>query len=575
VRQYRLTLAIFVGAQLLWVTQESSGQLLDRIKAKNGRPAASSPATSQQRPASQTPAAPAATDQAPAADAAKSSPTGTGATKKTTDAPPRERNTPTATSQAKPAAPLTANRTKATTASTVAATPMISIETKGPPEINIGRRASFTITVRNDGNSMARDLVIQATLPQGAELAKADPKPDIVDQLMQYSIAELVPKAEHQIKFEIIPRQQGSMDFKTRASVSTSSSVPIQVRRPELAVKFSGPTETVFGETVTFKATITNIGDGPAEDVSIAQLLPAQAEGEIASVAAIFEQAAGISQLLPGQSHDVELPAVAESEGTMRAQILVRAADGLEAKAVAEVRVHRPSIKVTVMGPDSRPVQRAGGYVVFIANTGEIPVTNVVVTVAVPEGLGVAAIQKGSTFDKKSNTLTWKLEKLEANATETLKFQAKGLAEGEQSMPITVVGDHATRSETIHVTRITGKAELLITVDEHAGPLEVGTRTEYGIRIKNCGTKPARKIRVRAQLPAGLEAVASDAITVSGNTIEFSSIDELAVGETTVLSLNTVGVEPGDQVIQLTLRCDALANELSAETSTVYYKTKK
>jgi uncharacterized repeat protein (TIGR01451 family) len=454
--------------------------------------------------------------------------------------------------------------------------PLVSIETAGPAEVNLGQRAKYTVTVRNEGDAPANGLVVQATLPAGAELTEAVPQPDASeDSCLEFRLGDLAPKAVAKLQIELIPRQCGSVDLKTHASISTSASATIQVRRPEVAIEFSGPSEAIVGDTVKFKATITNTGDVLVENLSIAQLPGPREDGEVLTEAVLEPLQSRIERLRPGQSQQIEVPAVATSAGLMRANIKVKGADGLEAQAAAEVRVRQPALAIKTIGPESRAVQRSGGYVILVSNTGDAAAEGVVITASVPKGLEVVGIEKRSTFDKKTNTLTWSLAQVAAGTTESLKFQLKAVDEGDQKLQVAAVGARKLNAQTEHVIHVAGKADLSLTVDDTPGPIEVGSAATYTVHVKNCGAKTVQNIRVHCVLPRGLEIEPSSDHQLNGSTLDFTAIDSLAAGEERVLRLSTTGREAGDQLVRFSLQCDILSREISAETSTFFFKAEK
>ena len=62
---------------------------------------------------------------------------------------------------------------------------------------------------------------------------------------------------------------------------------------------------------------------------------------------------------------------------------------------------------------------------------------------------------------------------------------------------------------------------------------------------------------------------------LNGLMLDFSAIENLSVGEEKVLQLSTIGREAGDQLIRFTLHCDILSHEITAETSTFFFKAEK
>ena len=81
--------------------------------------------------------------------------------------------------------------------------------------------------------------------------------------------------------------------------------------------------------------------------------------------------------------------------------------------------------------------------------------------------------------------------------------------------------------------------------------------------------------RVRCNLPRGLDIQSSPEFKFNGMTLEFATVEQLAVGEERVLRFTAAGREPGDQVIRFTLHSDTVSREITAETSTFFFKADK
>ncbi len=453
----------------------------------------------------------------------------------------------------------------------ISAMPMLGIESVGPAEINVGKTAAFTITIKNLSDTGLQGVVVQVTVPATAEFRSAEPSPEVVHNQLKFVIGALAAKGERHIKLNIVPRKPGGIDLVTQATFSASVQSPLQVRQPQLSVKFFGPSESLYGEVVTFRAVITNAGDGPAEDVTVNHLLPKNVtDTGIRQVQAVLKELpAKIGWLMPGQSEEINLTAVADHAGLMRAEIAVVAGE-LETKSSAEFRVRRPMIEVKADGPDVRYVQRSGSYSIMVMNPGDAAAENITVEATVPAGLQITAADQNTNYDKNLSTLSWSLAKIEPGSTAVFKFQAMAIEEGDQVQQVVATADRGLVVGTTHATRVFGKPHIVMTVTDSDGPIEVGGSVDYEVQITNRGTKSAQKVIVKAILPHGLEPTKSHQYGVQGNTVTFSTMDELAAGESCVLRFQAVGHKAGDHVVRVTLESDATARE-AIEKSTSFY----
>ncbi|MBI3464365.1 MAG: DUF11 domain-containing protein [Planctomycetes bacterium] len=457
----------------------------------------------------------------------------------------------------------------ATGLNVVSAAPALSIETVGPKEINVGKVAPFSITVHNGGESTAHGIIVRTTLPRDAELLRAIPEPNGTGGELQFEIGQLPGKSDHKLRLEIVPHRPGPIDLETTMSFSVSTQTSLVVRQPQLAITCTAPEETLFGELVNLKLKVTNTGDGTAEEVAVTQVRETDQEDAV-----IAGLPAKIGVLAAGESHEVELRVPANTAGALRAVLVASAAGDLEAKATAEVQVRRPMLEIKTEGPAFRYAHRPGNYAIHLSNPGDAPAKNVSVVAQIPGGLQVTAIEKRAVFSKEKGTISWDLAQVDAGAEVILQYRTKGIAEGEQFQQIVATADAGLKAEATHVTRVESIADVVMTVADTPGPIEVGGTVEYEIRLKNRGTKSAQNVRLTAEVPAALEVSTPEDSTefvVRGRTVEFNSIGDLPTNEEKILRFRAVGREAGDHSVRVTLQTDSLAREVTAEESTLFY----
>jgi uncharacterized repeat protein (TIGR01451 family) len=453
----------------------------------------------------------------------------------------------------------------------VSALPAVYVETVGPSEVNVGKAGTFTITVRNAGETNAQGIVVRTTLPAAAELRKSNPTPKlVVDNQVQFDIGDLPAKGERKIDLEIIPRQAGAIELATTLSLAVSTQSPVMVRQPRLAITCDAPSETIFGELATIKLKVTNTGDGIAEDVAVRQVRDLE-RGEQSP--RITQLPAQIGALAAGESREIELSVPANVAGALRASVVAEGDGGLEATTTAEVRVRRPMIEIKSEGPSFRYINRTGDYTIHLTNPGDAAAKNVTVQAQIPAGLQVVAAERRATFNRELGTLTWELPQVEPGSTVSLQYRIKGIAEGEQRQQVRTIAEHGLSAQATLVTRVGGVADITMTVSDTAGPIEVGGAVEYVIVLKNRGTKAAGNVRLTATMPDGLQAgePAKAEYTVEGSRIAFALIDELKANEEQVLRVSAVGRSAGEQPVRFVLTADALSREIVVDESTLFY----
>lgn len=193
----------------------------------------------------------------------------------------------------------------------------------------------------------------------------------------------------------------------------------------------------------------------------------------------------------PRQWADPEVPAVplptrrqAPAEGPRGAAVVVPAVDRLVARGQA------PSVRVDISGPSAVAVGKLVRFQVAATNDGSTPVRDVLVTVAVPNGveLGRVTSAVGETQSATEGNIRWHLPVLGGGERATLDVEVTP----QQDAPISFQVDWTLRASAAAVVQVV-RPMLQVAIQ---GPQEVlyGTKQLYIITVSNPGTGPAEGV---------------------------------------------------------------------------------
>lgn len=448
------------------------------------------------------------------------------------------------------------------------ALPVISVETQGPPEVNVGKVAKFTITAANLGDTIARGAFVEVTLPTNAKFVGSNPPAEPnANHRIRMSVGDLRPKEKQMLFLEVIPKSRGGIELGTKIAFAALTKLAVQVKQPELSISASTPDAAMYGNTVTFKVVVRNIGDGPAEDVNVSQVF---SDGLVAAKGGKSQNQVG--WLMPGETREIYLSAVAQNTGILDAEFQATGAGGLESKTRTQITVRRPVVEVDATGPTISYLKRDGIYAVLLTNPGDAAATNVVTHISVAHGLQVTAVDRPVQFERASNMIRWRLDRVAPGGSEVLRFKANAQREGELVTEIVVNADAGLAADAKLNTEVISRADLSLQLADTAGPIEVGETAQFDIVVKNRGTKSARNVTVRVMLPESLDAIESGDYHVKGSILEFPAIT-LSEGEDKTLHFQAVGSTAGDHIVKAVLRCEALTREISVEESIFFFES--
>ncbi len=447
------------------------------------------------------------------------------------------------------------------------AVPVLSIETAGPSDINLGKTARFVVTVKNVGDVPAEGLIIRTELPLTVDYQNATPKPEAVeDGAIRFFLGDLKAQGSARITLNLLPTKQGPVNLETRASFSTSTKSSLRVRQSKLRLTTTGPARIQYGQPVQFKLVVTNKGDGPSENVHI---LPNVPDGLLLDKRA--GKAVQIGVLPPGDSREMLYTINANATGTLKLGFTAVDASGAKSESEVAVRVMRPMLNLSIHGPAMRYVNRSGNFEIRVANPGDAAAHSVEVVASIPPGLRVVALKQAAKYDRDAQTLTWVLPELNAGSEQVLSLKAVATKVGEAVQHVVATNKQGLTGNAELTTKVASRPLIWATILNSNGATEVNQAANFTILIGNRGSEVAENVEVSAIVPDELKVVRTDdLLEINGGEIRFEPVT-IGVGEQKELQFHAVGRRAGDHTVRITFKCDKMANALSAEGSAFVY----
>jgi uncharacterized repeat protein (TIGR01451 family) len=158
---------------------------------------------------------------------------------------------------------------------TVVRKPVLTISKTCPEKTFIGRAISFEITVRNTGDGVARDLVLEDRLPTGAQFVSASDGGRAAGERVVWNLGTLEPKGSKTVTMQCNARSAGS--YRNTASArafcaeTVSDSCTTEVTGiPAILLEVVDIEDPIpVGENETYVITVTNQGSAPDTNIKI------------------------------------------------------------------------------------------------------------------------------------------------------------------------------------------------------------------------------------------------------------------------------------------------------------------
>ena len=452
-------------------------------------------------------------------------------------------------------------------------TPHLTVEKRGPKEIQVGQPARFEILVRNVGSATAHEVTLRDEVPRGTSLIATTPPAAPVDGAAKaelvWQLGALPPAGEARVLMELMPEAEGDVGSVASVSFRTDATLRARATKPALVIDCPPPEPVRIGGDVEVTLTVSNRGSGTATGVVLEAFLP-----ETVSHRAGAELEFDVGQLRPGDSKTIELVLGTRSPGRAPARFVARADGGIEIDQPLPLPVTAPTLEVTIDMPARRFLQRPATCTISMVNAGTASARAVELAAQLPVGVKFVRANHAGWHDERTNRVLWNLEELPAGETGTVEVVVMPVQAGGQRITAAARSNDGPSDQAIHVCQVEGLAALAFQVADSEDPIEVEGVTEYVIRVANEGTKAASGVRLAATLVGDLEPVEAEGPgrhRVENLAIAFEPLAKLGPGEEAVYKIRARGRRAGHQRVQVQLVSDDQPTPITKEEVTSVY----
>ena len=451
--------------------------------------------------------------------------------------------------------------------------PVLGVETVGPRRIIVGKESAFEITVRNTGRVAADQTVVNIGLPVwtdvlGAEVSSGSTNSaSSVDGTREFvwKVGKLSALDEEKLLLRIVSHESRPFDLAVNwAHTPTASQTMIEVQEPKLQMKLEGPSEVLFGEKEVYRLELANVGTGAATRVEI--LLQPVGAGE--NVAASHT----IDVLEAGEKKTIEVELTARQAGSLTIKVDATG-DGVEAHVVENVVVLKPALVLAVQAPEFQYVGKRVTYRIRAHNPGTAAAKNVVVTAKIPAGAKYVSCEQGGLAGPGERSVTWTHDSLGSDAEVFFSLTCDLESTGESRLDVQSRADRELIASADATVRVEAMADLALSINDPAGPVQTGADAFFEVEIRNRGTRSAENVEIAAYFSEGIEplAVEGGQHRISRGQVIFEDIDSLGADETAKFKIKARADMPGNHVFRVEVNCKPLGARLVNEEMTHFY----
>ena len=394
---------------------------------------------------------------------------------------------------------------------------------------NFGDKVEYTITVNNNANKDAKQVVIVDTLGKGLKFINASHNGKYDESTRTITWIIDLGAGESAV-FSVNAAVEAYGNINNTVVVGNKSATK-NITVPEITpIKKVENTVPNFGEEVTYFISVFNSAIVDAKQVVVVDHLDKGLKYVSSSHNGVYDEASHtvtwVVDIAAGSSLDLTVTAVADEYGVLTNNVTVG-----DKRASVDVTVPEiiPAKSVDVENPNFNDEIT---YTVTVTNNGVVDAKQVVVVDTLDEGLTFVSASDNGVWNPFKRTVTWTVDLAKG---ESKVFTVIATVSAYGNIPNTVsVGDKSSSVNIAVPEIIPGK-----TVDVE-NP-NFGDTVTYTVVVTNNGVVDAKQVVVRDILDKGLKFVkATGEYTFDEDSRTVTWIVDLAKGESQTFYVTAV-----------------------------------
>ena len=252
-----------------------------------------------------------------------------------------------------------------------------------------------------------------------------------------------------------------------------------------------------------------------------------------------------------GASHDVAFAGMTESMTTVVAG--------------------QPMLEVTKSCPKMRYIGRDAAFEITVANKGDGPAHDVVVTDVITGEIEFKSADQNGTHE--GGNIVWRLGTLAAGESRTFNTVYRCNQIGRVGNKVTVTYC-AEVSDTCEL-EVKGISAILLECVDDPDPIEINSSVTYSIKVLNQGSAVGTNIVIACTLPPEQEYLSSTGPTnakAQNQKVTFASLKSLAPKATVVYKVTAKGIGEGDVRFRVEMTSDQIKTPVMETESTHIYE---
>ncbi len=335
--------------------------------------------------------------------------------------------------------------TGASTASFSVTQPQLAVEVDGPANVEVGQQVNYTIAVQNPGSGVARNVVIQAAIPEGLEHRQGG--------MLSIEIGTLNPGEQRRARLSVTGTKGGQHSLSVRVvgdgGLKKEVTEAVVVAEPKLNIGVRGADVVQSGQLANFELIVVNEGRVDSSNVRAKYKVPTGFEFVKADLGGKYNATENtidwfVGTLEPSQVRQFQVSLRPTITGAARHQVGVISEHGKMTVAEHDMVV-QGNAELTLQLASDRNQAAAGDSVLYevkVNNVGQSAAQNVGVSFELPPGLEMTKITAPSEYIADNGVVIFRsIPELQAGKSVTITVQARCERAGRHRVRVRVASE--------------------------------------------------------------------------------------------------------------------------------------
>jgi len=409
------------------------------------------------------------------------------------------------------------------------------------------------------------DVVVRTTLPEGVSFLRSEPEAVVNGRDLTWNIGHMNKGQCINAKVWLKCECEGELCACFCASATPVRFCSLLCAKPVLECRKCGPEECTPGEPINYTITVTNRGSCTATGVVVTDNVPDGLE----HCSGLRTLQYNLGCLEPCQTKKVNICFCPVKRGEVCNTATVTACNADSVSCQSKCIICAECVEITKVGPKEVPIGKEADYQIVVTNTGDKPLTEVVVSDEAPRATSIVKAN-GARID--GNHAVWRMKQLNPGEKATFSITLTTCTPGCFTNRVSVNNCQGCHECAEFTTRWKGRPALTMCIKDTKDPICIGEPTSYNVEVTNQGSETDHNVVLVVRFPAEIEpeSISGDVGgTIAGQTVTFEPYNNFAPRQTLLYRVNARAKTSGDARVVAEVSSDSIRQPIVQQESTI------